>query len=476
MRVLFITNVFNFYIVREPLGLEYLSAAAKAAGHNTRFCGTKEKEYRPAINNFKPDVIGYSITTGQHDLFIKLNEKLKNEFHFTSIFGGPHATFWPEIIDEPGVDAICRGEGEQAFIDFLSRLEKGEDWENTPNWWVKKDGCVYKNDVRNLTENLDEFLWPDRESVFKLSKDAKDAPVKCFVPNRGCPYNCSYCFNEAYWEIYLGKGARVRTRKPENLCEEINHVKKISNLGMPMFTADIFGFTKKWLADFSDVYKENVNLPFHCNVRANMVDDQYAQLLAKGGCASVAMGIEAGNDEIRNELFCRGQSKEQIIGAAKALAKMKIAVVSYNILGVPGTSLASDLETLELNRKCGVDYAATFTLIPLPKTKIYDWMVKKGLMDPVSYDENYSYYGLSSLPIEDRVKRGRLYYLFALALSFEWVNRLLPTLLKLPLDPMYRFAFRIFRGWNYKRKLFPVSQNISWTLRAIWRYLTFEHR
>lgn len=476
MRILFVTNVLDFYITREPLGLAYLAGAAKKAGHKVRFSGINPEDCTRAISEFKPHVVGYSITTGQHQLFFKLNRQLKKRFDFISVFGGPHATFWPEIIHEPGVDAICRGEGETAFIDFVEKLEKDDGYETALNWWVKKDGRVFKNELRPLAADLDDIPWPDRETIFNQFPDAKATPVKCFVPNRGCPYACSYCFNEPYWKLYEGKGKRVRTRTGEAICQEIEHIRTISPLRMPMFTADIFAFSKSWLAEFADAYNKQVRMPYYCNVRANLVDQQYAKLLSESGCVCAAMGIEAGNDRIRNDLFCRGQSRQQIINASLSLKKHGITVVSYNILGVPGTDMQTDMQTLDLNRECKVDYAGTFTLVPLPGTKIHDWIVEQGLIDPVSIDEHFSYYGLSPLPIKQRKERSRLYYLFALAVAFNPIQKMLPLLLKLPLSPVYRFSFRLFRGIRYKRRAFPIPHGFIWTLRAAWRYLMYEHR
>lgn len=476
MRILFVTNVTDFYITREPLGLEYLSAAAINAGHETRFCDIDLNSLSHEMNRFRPEIVGYSVTTGQHQLFIRLNRKLKESFDFFAVFGGPHATFWPQMVDEDGVDAICRGEGEKAFVDFLTRYERGSEYETTPNWWVKSNSGIIRNEVRNLVLNLDSLPFPDRKSVFERFPDTRKTPVKCFVPNRGCPYNCSYCFNEAYWEIYKGKGKRVRIRSPKTICDEIELIQQMAPLRMPMFTADIFGFTKKWLEEFRDHYRSRIGLPYYCNVRADIMDDEYVRLLSESGCITAAMGIEAGNDRVRNELFCRGQTREQILNAAKSLKKHDITLITYNILGVAGTTLDADLETLELNIECKADYAGTFMLVPLPGTKIHDWIVKQKLIDPLSIDENFSYYGVSILPIENRAERGRLYYLFALAVAFPAMRHFLLRFLTVPLDPLYRLAFRIFRGWRYKRKAFPVRYGIFRTFKAAWRYLFFEHR
>jgi len=44
---------------------------------------------------------------------------LKSRYDFHSVFGGPHPTFFPEIIDEESVDAVCLGEADETFPDYL---------------------------------------------------------------------------------------------------------------------------------------------------------------------------------------------------------------------------------------------------------------------------------------------------------------------------------------------------------------------
>lgn len=109
MKTLFIYK--NEFV--EPMGLMYVSSFLKKHGHDCDFIDTRfEKNLIKEVQKISPDIIAYSITTGRHKFFQKLNQELKKRFKFFSLFGGPHCTFFPEFIYEEGVDAICKGEGE----------------------------------------------------------------------------------------------------------------------------------------------------------------------------------------------------------------------------------------------------------------------------------------------------------------------------------------------------------------------------
>ena len=113
VKILFIVNDFLF----EPLGIMSLAAVLKKNKHVVELLkiNAKYKEYGSATNEedmfdfvekFSPDIILYSITTGMHKHYSAINKKLKEKFDFLSVFGGMHASFFPDFIHEDYVDVI----------------------------------------------------------------------------------------------------------------------------------------------------------------------------------------------------------------------------------------------------------------------------------------------------------------------------------------------------------------------------------
>ena len=54
---------------------------------------------------------------------------------------------------------VCLGEGEEAMLTLLNRMYSGEGYSTTPNIWLKQNNYLIKNDVQNLTQNLDNYLF-----------------------------------------------------------------------------------------------------------------------------------------------------------------------------------------------------------------------------------------------------------------------------------------------------------------------------
>ena len=88
--------------------------------------------------DYGPDVVCYSMTTGMHMYYADVNRTVKKVLpNVFSVSGGPHPTFSPEFVENEGMDAVCRGEGEIAIVDLLDRMQNGQDINDCPNFWIK---------------------------------------------------------------------------------------------------------------------------------------------------------------------------------------------------------------------------------------------------------------------------------------------------------------------------------------------------
>src|SRR5262245_8215743 len=114
-RLLFLQN-----IEYEFLGPMYISALAKEGGHSVRLeLGNTIEDFAPVLAEFKPDLVGCSIMTGSQRWAQRIAVEVQRRHGIPCIFGGAHPTFFPEFIQEEGVNLLVRGEGEEAVRDIL---------------------------------------------------------------------------------------------------------------------------------------------------------------------------------------------------------------------------------------------------------------------------------------------------------------------------------------------------------------------
>jgi radical SAM superfamily enzyme YgiQ (UPF0313 family) len=407
----------------EPLGLMYLSSAAKKEGHETKLAFSNQN-LEMIVAEYRPQVIGYSLMTGDQNTYLKINRDLKRKFNFLSIFGGPHPTFFPEMINEDSVDVLCRGEGEKAFARFLNNLERKEDILGIPNLHIKRNGQIIANELGDFGE-IDSFSFPDRNLLSDFPA-IHNGPIKHFIASRGCPFNCSYCFNEQYAGLYSGKGSRVRFRNPDSVVQEIKDVMKNPAAKFVYFQDDTFTLNKSWLKTFSDRYRQEIAKPFHCHVRANTLDSERADYLKQAGCYSVHIAAETANDRIRNEILSRNMSREQILNASQILSSRGIRFMMQNIIGLPTGTIEDDIATLELNIESRPDYAWVSIFQPYPGTRLGEYCREKGLYKGDFNDIESNFFDSSKLDFSDRYKNqlSNLQKLFAIFVEYPELHKL----------------------------------------------------
>lgn len=430
----------------EPLGALYVAGCLEEAGHACRFVGTRGNDVLAEVRRFDPDVLAFGPTTGLHRYYLGLNHHLKQHHpRAVTLMGGPHATFFPEVIQTPGVDVVCRGEGEDAAVELCDALARGDDPRGIRDLWVKHEGAIYRNPPRELRRDLDALPHPPRELLYDYDPSLRLRPLKSFTTNRGCPFPCSYCFNASLVDHYGPSWKKVRVRSPANVVAEILAVRRQGPLEIVGFRESIFVHGAAWLREFGELYRREVALPYYCHLRADLVTDELVELLVWSGCHTVNVGIETASPRLANDVLCRKVRMDRLAEGIRALKRAGIVVFADNILGIPGGSLEDDLATLELNIELDVDYAAATLCTPYPGTGIARYAVDNGHFsgDFDSIDE--SYYTESVLRFSSELEKREienLHKLFALVAAMPALLPLARRLLSLPPNDFFYAAFR----------------------------------
>lgn len=432
----------------EPLGALYVAGCLQQAGHECRFVGTRGNDVDAEVRRFEPDVLAFGTTTGLHKYYLGLARHLKERFpRALTLLGGPHATYFPEVVRSPGIDVICQGEGEDAAVELCDALDRGEDHRFIRDLWVKHEGVVHKNPARELRRDLDHIPHPPRELLHAYDDTLRRRPLKSFTTNRGCPFPCSYCFNPSLVEHYGSSWKKVRIRSPEDVIAEILHVRAAGPLQVVAFRESIFVYEARWLRAFGELYRREVGVPYYCHLRADILTEEMVELLAWSGCHTVNVGIETASERVANEVLQRHIKMDRLRRGVRMLKAAGIVVFADNIIGIPGGSLADDLATLALNIELDVDYAAATLCTPYPGTGIARYAVENGYFDGDWDRIDESYYTESVLTFsspEEKRQIENLHKLFAVTAAMPALLPLVKRLLSLPPNG---FFYAMFRSW-----------------------------
>ena len=470
-RILFVAHVDRTMLLSGgfvTFGPMWLSAVLKKDGHQCDIAGVSYNEVENTCREFKPDIVAYTAFSGGHLEMMEWNRRLKEQFDFFAMFGGPHPTFSPEMVEEEGVDAVCRGEGFDAMPDFIKRLEKGEDITNVKNWWVKKDGKIYKNPQRPLIKNLDILPPPDR-TLYNRYKDYRLARTATLMTSQGCPFNCSYCFNHQLHKMRVKGDPIFRQRSVDHVIEELRQLKKdYPKIEYLIFRDEILTINKKWIKEFSEKYPKEIGIPFYCLMRPEIIKEEVIDDLITAGVFYVGVGVESGNDFIRNKVLNRNMSKESILRGLKILRDKKVMFSVYNIIGAPGETLETAMETWALSVKAKPTFCDSFILTPYPKTEIYEYSVANGFYSPdMKCPETY--HEMIVLDIKDKKKLENFMHLLGVAVEFPFLMPLIKNvLIKLPLRFVYNRVRKFWKGYVYRYRIYPYKVSVRESVRIIY--------
>jgi radical SAM superfamily enzyme YgiQ (UPF0313 family) len=439
----------------QNLGIMYMSSVLKAHGHVTDliFSNQSTENILQSIKEFHPDIIGFSVFTVNQNLTLNLATLLKkNGVEALIIAGGPHPTFFPDFIDNECIDIMNIGEGEYSLLDLANAVDNHSDIKGIQNFHVKKDGKIYKNPLRPLVD-IEELPDPDIDIHFKHAVK-NNSGYYTLIASRGCPYNCSFCFNHQWNNLYKACGNQnvIRLKSVEKLINEIEEFAKKIEPKLVNFIDSTFNLDKKWLLKFLECYGKRIGLPFSVNLRANLVDEEIVKALAETNCChSVRLGIEVGNEKLRREVLNKNISNNSIYNTAALLGKYKIPLFAYIMFGLPEETVADAFETIEMMQKIQPDFIHAMVFQPYPGMKITKHAIKKGYItekDLLKLGERKYKVNNSILKQSDINTVMNIQKFHMVLIRFQFLSPFIKKLVRLKPNPIFNFIFAISEKLN----------------------------
>ncbi|RJO69511.1 MAG: radical SAM protein [Myxococcales bacterium] len=461
----------------EMMGVMHLSSVLKARGHETiLFVEGMERNLVKSVLDYAPDIIGFHTFTGQHIWALNRIRALKQATGALVVVGGPHATYMPDIIKRPGIDAVIRGEADYIMADFCDAVSARDDYYHIPGAWVKKpNGEIIENPRAKYVQNLDELPFPDRELPYRY-KTLRTRGNKTFIGKRGCAYPCTFCHNHLAMRYYDDSGNWVRKMSPERLIDEMIYVRdsfpplRILSLEND---DDILN-VPQWAEKLFTLYGEKIGLPYYIMTRPDKINENMVRLLKDTGCVGVSISVETANERLRNEVLKKKYSTESFVLAMELLNRYRISTKVFNTVGIPGETLEDAFETLRLNISVKPTWARCSIMQPYPPSDLYVQCLKDGLfVDGFDVDRFDPFYLTSSvLNIPDIDRMVNLQKFFSLVVRFPFlyapVKRLIEAKPNALFNAVGMMSYGIF-GALFERLTLGEFIKFSWSSLSMMR-------
>jgi len=335
------------------------------------------------IEEYNPDVLGFSCYIWNIDLIIKIINKLRLNGSKV-ILGGPEVSYESMyFINKYPIDYILSGEGEIAFNLLLKALKYKHDVSNIPNLTYLEGNHIIHTPVEEI-ENLNQIKLP-----YYFEEDVKTIPSKIsyIESSRGCPYKCSYCLSSLEKKVRFFDIEKVK----ETILYLMNNGSKTIKFLDRTFNANKNTFE---LLQFI-IENNNFQTVFQFEITGDILDPKiidYLNEFAPSGLFRFEIGIQSINYET-NYLVDRIQDNEKLFKNIKRIQSKNIIDLHLDLIaGLPKEDLKSFKFTFNEVFKLGAKELQLGFLKMLRGTKIRIESDKYHYL----YDENAPYQIISN--------------------------------------------------------------------------------
>jgi radical SAM superfamily enzyme YgiQ (UPF0313 family) len=387
-----------------PIGIMSLSSVLKEAGHECVIFDqanpdTPNPVILDEIKRQNPALVGLSFlsTTSYPYAKILARQIRATDSTVKLAFGGVFATLNAGLVKLqcPEVDFVCRGDGEQLLLDLLTQMDAPETVGGLT--WMK-DGKVISNPGRPIERHLDQWPFPDRESLRLDFVESMPLDVPAVLSmerfttmqtSRGCPWPCVFCdipiFNEGKW----------RARSAEHVVTELKHL-EAHGYGSVYFVDDHFLLQPKRIESICNgVRQNNLTIQWGIEGRVDSVAQHLFPAMAKAHCRTVMFGIESGSQKILDRLK-KEQTLEEVTQAVTNAKKAGIEIVhGFFTVGNPDETAQDMKATFDFAAKLPLDTFGFNRLCVYRGTPLWQEYVKRGLVSDAT--DWYKYFKCSEI-------------------------------------------------------------------------------
>jgi anaerobic magnesium-protoporphyrin IX monomethyl ester cyclase len=372
-----------------PLGLGYLAAVLEENQYDVDVIDCQAlrisyDEFRSEICKRQPDIVGITSTTLTYKSALRV-AKVAKEVHpnCVTVLGGCHVTFWDkEALQEcPSLDVVVRKEGEYTLLELVQRLEAGKSFHDVIGITSRKDGEIVKNPDRPYIEDLDilpfpsHHLWP----IDRLRKYGK--VIFPLVTSRGCVYWCEFCSAVRMF------GRRYRMRSPKNVVDELEYLHNTYGADEFTFYDDAFTVNQSRVEEICrEIHDRKLEITWDCGTRVDMVTGDLLHKMKEAGCIAVWFGVEAGSQRVIDAMK-KGFTPNKTKKAFKLAKEAGLMTIASVVLGFPGETRESALETINFVEEINPDDIGYYIATPYPGTPMADYVKKMGWLRVTDFNK-----------------------------------------------------------------------------------------
>jgi anaerobic magnesium-protoporphyrin IX monomethyl ester cyclase len=420
-----------------PLGLTYLAAAVRGAGHQALIKDCEVEDYShddeltDDIVGLTPDVVAVTATT---PLIHKANEiidKIRSRAEILTVLGGVHvSSLLGRVYDEEcSADVCVYGEGEETLVEILDAHAQNRSF-HTINGVLFKDasGKTVQTSPR-VPPPIESLPHPARD-LLRTDKYRWSIPgkglrsVTSLITHRGCPFRCVFC------SVHSVFPRTPRYRSVDSVVAELQEIVREHGIHHVMIQDDTLTLNRELISALcTRLIDLRMDVTFEGYTRADLVDESLLSLMKRAGLVRLSFGVESGDRTILKAIR-KDIQPEDYVRAYRTCRELGIETRCSYMIGHPFETRESIQRTIRFVNSLDVRQAYINISTPYPGSELFRMAKDRiGGLELLTEDwRAYCRYGspvirVNALTPEDLRRYQRWAYLrFYLRPEIVWYN------------------------------------------------------
>jgi anaerobic magnesium-protoporphyrin IX monomethyl ester cyclase len=394
-KVVFFFPAFSSQEATAPLGILAVSTPLLRAGYQICIIdSTITPNFRARVLAEMQDALclAVSLVTGP---MIRETVQIARQVEATFpdkpvILGGWHPSLLPDqTLAASYVDIVVKGQGEDALLDVVKRIEAGESLEGIQGVGFKEEGRLRFNAPRELRPIRELPPKAYHLADFDAYQRVCGRRWAMYTSSLACPYNCGYCTNNAVY------GRKWNALDAEQVAEETCDLVSRYGLSLLWIVDDNFLVDRERAVAIAEgILRRGVSFQWSIQASTNLVARMTVEeiaLLRRAGLSQVAQGADTGSPKVMRRMGKTFQTIETIYAAADRLSAAGIRPSFNMIFGYPGEGDAERRESIDLimdvcRRYPGAEFW-TNIFTPYPGAPVMERAFELGIQVPTTLEE-----------------------------------------------------------------------------------------
>jgi anaerobic magnesium-protoporphyrin IX monomethyl ester cyclase len=393
-KVVFFFPAFSSREATAPLGILAVATPLLCAGYEVRIIdSTITPRFRERVLEELDDALCLAVSLVTGPMIretVQIARAAKQRYpEKPVILGGWHPSLLPhQTLAAEHVDIVVKGQGEDALLEVVRRIEDGADMRGVPGVGYKEDGQLRFNPPRELRPIRELPPKAYHLADFDAYERVAGRRWAMYTSSLACPYDCAYCTNQGLY------GRKWNALDPEQVVEEVSDLVRRYRLSLLWVVDDNFLVDRERALGIAEgLVRSGVKFDWSIQGTTNLVTRMSVdelRLLRRAGLSQISQGADSGSPRVMRLMNKTFQTLDTIRLAVERLTEAGIRPSFNMIFGFPGETPDDMRQSvrmiMDICRKYPGAEFWTNIFTPYPGSPIMDKAFELGIVVPTTLE------------------------------------------------------------------------------------------